>query len=82
MLNKESIISEAKVFLSGQLGVKNESIQSNAELKSLGLDSFRIIELVLFIERRTGMNFPEYAYTPINLKSVESITECFIALQK
>jgi acyl carrier protein len=82
MLNKDSIINEAKNFLSGQLDVKPESIESNADLKSLGLDSFRIIELVLFIERRTGMYFPDHAYTPANLKSVESIVECFIALQK
>jgi len=82
MFSKESILNEAKNFLCRQLDVKPESIQSNAELKSLGLDSFRIIELVLFIERRTGMNFPDHAYTPVNLKSVESIADCFIALQK
>jgi acyl carrier protein len=82
MFNKESIVVEAKNFLSKQLDIKPESIQGNAELKSLGLDSFRIIELVLFIERRTGMSFPDHAYTPSNLKTVESVAECFITLQK
>jgi acyl carrier protein len=82
MINKDSIILEAKKFLSKQLDVKAESIQREAELKSLGLDSFRIIELVLFIERKTGLTFPDHAYTPSNLKSVESIANCFSALQK
>ena len=82
MMNKETIISEAKNFLSMQLDVKAELILSDSELKSLGLDSFRIIELVLFIERKTGLTFPDHAYTPSNLKSVESIANCFSALQK
>jgi acyl carrier protein len=81
MVNKDSIISEAKSFLSRQLEVKVELIQNNSELKSLGLDSFRIIELVLFIERRTGLVLPDHAYTPSNLKTVESIANCFITLQ-
>jgi acyl carrier protein len=81
-MNKDLIVAEAKKFLSNQLDIKAESIAGEAELKSLGLDSFRIIELVLFIERTTGLNFPDHAYTPSNLKSVESIANCFTALQK
>lgn len=82
MLIKESILIEAKKFLSTQLGVSPESIPIHASLKGLGLDSFRIIELVLFIERTSGLEFPDHAYTPANLQSVESITDCFITLQK
>ena len=81
MIGQESIISEAKKFLASQLGVNPETIQSNASLKSIGLDSFRIIELVLFIERSTGLSFPDHAYTPANLQSVESIASCFSSLQ-
>jgi acyl carrier protein len=81
MLNKDTLITEAKKFLSEQLNLNPESIHDNSELKSLGLDSFRIIELVLFVERRTGLVFPDHAYTPSNLKSVETIANCFIALQ-
>jgi len=81
MVSRESIIGDAKKFLSAQLGVPPESIQSNVSLKSIGLDSFRIIELVLFIERSTGLSFPDHAYTPANLQTVESIASCFSSLQ-
>ena len=82
MISKEEIVIAVKNFLAAQIDVNVDLIQSNADLKSLGLDSFRIIELVLFCERKTSLTFPEHAYTPANLKSIESIANCFIAIQK
>ncbi len=81
MLNQNEIIVEASGFVSKQLNVPAESINSSCELKSLGMDSFRIIELVLFLERRTGLSFPDHAYTLGNLKSVDSIVACFLKLK-
>jgi acyl carrier protein len=82
MFNKEEIISQATIFLSGQLGLQADEIDINRELKSIGMDSFRIIELILFIERRTGLTLPDNAYTPANLKSLESIVHCFMKMQR
>ena len=81
-MDQKKIIAEASVFLSKQLGITPESIDVKLELKSMGMDSFRIIELVLFLERRTGLSFPDHAYTPENLKSVESVVNCFMKLGK
>jgi len=82
MLSQKEIIAEASDFLSKQLELNADAINAADELKSIGLDSFRIIELVLFLERRTGLSFPDHAYTPENLKSVDSIAACFLKLQK
>jgi acyl carrier protein len=82
MLNHQDIVLEAKKFIATQLEMPEETVDADQELKSLGLDSFRIIEVVLFLERRTGLSFPDYAYTPSNLKTVDSIVASFLKLQK
>lgn len=69
-------------FLAGQIDLPADKISVNDELKNLGLDSFRIIELVLFIERKFGIAIPDHAYTPGNLKSVHSIVECALAFNQ
>jgi len=82
MMNMQSILSESKFFLSQQLEISADNIDAHADLKGMGMDSFRIIELVLFLERRTGLSFPDYEYTPANLKSIDSIITCFLKLEK
>ncbi len=80
MSDQNIITSEAIGFIAGQIGLSPEEISTDQELKSLGLDSFRIIELVLFLERKTGKSFPDHAYTPSNLRSLDSVVTCFMQL--
>lgn len=77
-MNQVEIISEAVLFVSGQIELPPEKVDVKKDLKSMGLDSFRIIELVLFLERRSGISFPDYAYTPENLKSLDAIVSCLM----
>ena len=79
-MERQELISAACKFVGQEMSLQH--IDPSVELKSLGLDSFRIIELVLFLERKTGNTFPESAYTPANLKSVNTIAECFLRLEK
>ena len=81
MLPAKEITSAASLFVSEQMNLPSEGINAVTPLKELGMDSFRIIELVLFLERRTGLSFPDHAYTPENLKSVDSIVACFLKLK-
>lgn len=80
MPDQKIITSEAIGFIAGQLDLSPGQISADKELKSLGLDSFRIIELVLFLERKTGLSFPDHAYTPDNLRSLNSVVACFMKL--
>lgn len=82
MMDHKIITEEAIGFVSGQLDLSPETILVNQELKGLGMDSFRIIELVLFLERKTGLSFPDHAYTPDNLRSLDSIVSCFMNLKR
>lgn len=75
-MQKEVIEKEVVQFLSQQISLSSEKISVEDELKNLGMDSFQIIEMVLFIERKFGIVIPDHAYTPGNLKSVASIVKC------
>ena len=55
-----------------------DDVQFNAEtpFAELGIDSYSIIELVLFIERRFGVEIREEDLVPDNLYSVASLAQC------
>lgn len=61
------------VFIQESLGTATNSFSSSDSLKDAGIDSFKIIELILFLENKFGLHFPEDAYTIENLKSIDSI---------
>lgn len=82
MMNQQEIILASKEFISGQLDIRSDYVDPDKDLKSMGMDSFRIIELVLFLERKTRLSFPDHAYTPQNLKSVNTIANCFMKLHQ
>ncbi|MBP6335254.1 MAG: hypothetical protein KA444_07255 [Bacteroidia bacterium] len=55
-----------------------DSFSSSDSLKDAGIDSFKIIELVLFLETKYNLPIPEEAFTAENLKSIDSILNCAI----
>lgn len=61
---RESIVSEAREF------------DANTSLSSLGIDSFNLIQILLFIERRFKISIPDTALTEENLRSVAAIALC------
>ena len=75
-MDKRELESELLHFLADQLQRPVTDLKPSDELKRLGLDSFRVIELVLFLERKSGLTFPDHEYTPSNLKSVETLVAC------
>ena len=46
-------------------------------LPGLGVDSLSYARLLIAVERRFGLEFPDEAMTPENLDTVESITRVF-----
>jgi len=61
---RESIVTEALEF------------NNITPLNSLGIDSFNLIQILLFIERRFKVSLPDTALTQENLKSVAAIALC------
>jgi acyl carrier protein len=47
----------------------------NADLFELGLDSLRVMQLLVFIEQRLGVKVPDEEITPERISTVANITE-------
>lgn len=45
-------------------------------LRDLGLDSFALIELLLFSENQFGVRIPDAELVPDNLRNVEALARC------
>ncbi len=66
-------------FISDNLIADEIEIKTTDSLTDdLGLDSFSLIEIVLFIERHFGVQLPDEALTDHNLHSVETLTHCIL----
>ena len=72
----EKICAELCQFISTSILADGIVLDKNAELKNIGVDSFSLIEIVLFIERQYGIVLADESLVPENLFSVESIANC------
>jgi len=61
------------------LVAENVGIEPNTVLSDIGLDSFSTIEMVLFLERKFGIELPDEVLTPDNIASVSALTACAIS---
>lgn len=62
--------------LAGEVVVTPETV-----LSQIGVDSFSLMELVLFIERRFGLELPAEALVPENIASVNSLSAYCVSLR-
>ncbi len=79
IIDKETVEKElcnfiASNILSGEKEVKNDTV-----LSDIGVDSFSIIEIILFIERRFGIAIPHESLNPENLRSVSALADCTLS---
>lgn len=51
-------------------------------LSEAGIDSFALVELVLFCERVLGVRVPDSHLTPANLASMSALARCISELAK
>ncbi len=71
----EDTIKALKDFICTNIIAENIEIDSNTILKDIGVDSFSIIEIVLFIERKFGKLIPDHLLVPETFATLRSIAE-------
>lgn len=67
-------------FVRNNIVAKGVEIEADDVLKDIGVDSYSVIEMVLFIERKFGVTLPEEKLLPENLKSVRSLAKCTVEM--
>ena len=69
----EEIAVEIKGFIQNNILAPGVSIDNDSDLKAIGVDSFSIVEIVLFIERKFNKLIPGHLMVPETFVSVNSI---------
>lgn len=67
-----------RTFICENILAENVEIKDDSILKDVGVDSFSIVEIVLFIERRFGKLIPDHLMVPetfLSLNSLASVVE-------
>ncbi len=67
-------------FVRGNILAKGIAVEPETLLRDIGVDSYSVIEMVLFIERRFGVVLPEEKLVPENLKSVRALAACTVKM--
>ncbi|MCH2230582.1 MAG: phosphopantetheine-binding protein [Crocinitomicaceae bacterium] len=67
------IIEALSDFIKSNILAKDIVLEPDFVLKEVGVDSFSIVEIVLFIERKYGKLIPDHLMVPETFRSVRSI---------
>ena len=75
-LNQDAICLQLCEFIQSCLAAPGVAVTPGTSLTQLGLDSFSIIEIVLFIERQYGLTLPDAALSKENIESPQTFAAC------
>lgn len=65
-------------FLETNIVNEKCSIPADKPLRDIGIDSFSIVEIILFIERKYGKVIPDEQLLPENFKTVQAIAQLVV----
>lgn len=74
--NVDEISAELCKFISTNILAPDVEVNPDTILTNIGVDSFSVIEIILFIERKFGVVIPDEFLVPENLKSVTALANC------
>jgi acyl carrier protein len=69
-------------FLEKNILVEDIKIFADSNLREIGIDSFSIVEIILFIERKYGFVIPDDQLIPDNFKTIQSIAKIVYEIGK
>jgi acyl carrier protein len=72
-MNRQEIETALLHFLRTAILAEDVVIVPHEELRGYGIDSFSIVEIILFIERKFGIVLPDDQLKPEHFRSVEAI---------
>ena len=70
----EEIAIQLCVFLRDNVLAADVEVLPDTELSVIGVDSFSLMEMILFIERCYGLVLPPESLTPENIASVNTLS--------
>jgi acyl carrier protein len=72
-MNTDTIIQEMKKYIEANILSPGVTIDASTDLRLAGIDSFSIVEIILFIERKFGVAIPDDKLVPDNFKTLQAL---------
>lgn len=73
-MTPETIESNIITFLVNNIVAQNTIITNTTVLRDIGIDSFSIVEIILFIERKYGVVIPDDKLVPENFRTIQALS--------
>ncbi|MBS1928954.1 MAG: hypothetical protein IT254_01695 [Chitinophagaceae bacterium] len=73
-MNREEISAILQQFIKTEILAGGKQIEENASLRQAGVDSFSIIEIILFIENRFNVLIPDEKLLPENFETLQQLS--------
>lgn len=73
-MTPETIESNIITFLVNNIVAPNTIITNTTILRDIGIDSFSIVEIILFIERKYGVVIPDDKLVPENFRTIQALS--------
>ena len=70
----ERIETDIITFLVNNIVAPNTVVTATTILRDIGIDSFSIVEIILFIERKYGVVIPDDQLIPENFRTIQALS--------
>lgn len=80
-MDGETIIGDIKKYIEQNLLAEEVAIDATTELQDAGIDSFSIVEIILFIERKYGVVIPDDKLVPENFRTLQALSLTVMGLK-
>ena len=70
----ERIETDIITFLVNNIIAPNTVVTATTILRDIGIDSFSIVEIILFIERKYGVVIPDDQLIPENFRTIQALS--------
>ena len=81
-MNIVIIESDIITFLVNNIVAPNTVITATTVVRDIGIDSFSIVEIILFIERKYGVVIPDDKLVPENFRTIQALAVVVNSLLK
>ena len=78
----KKIAAQLCQFARSNFVAEGQDFDENSPLSEAGIDSFALVELLLFCERVIGVRVPDSHQTATNLASMASLANCIAELAR
>ena len=81
-MNEDLIITEIQGFIESSILDRRVKLEPETNLQKAGVDSFSIVELIIFVQNNYNITIPDSQLLPANFQTIQSMARMVIQLQQ